>query len=412
MNQQYRNNIKLNGSVRFDIFDEKNNLKSSFQNHNKINQTGINVYKSILSQMMRSDFPANSTINDSQQVSILSNYVQLGGCSGDVQFLQPVVVKGKYKTIMQNAFYQEDTEDKTTVSNQKSMFINSDSKITLFSNPSKYGGWSDNNTDDRWCYVYKIGNEDTDFNELHTGLRIDIKGSKNKRNYFRIYYSYSDQQIDSYENIGRAVFPLVNGKPCYKQYPNYFGIQLMPDQNYSYFFDMYPRFCKIPKRISFVFQQNGTSNQATIQNIQFITHRTPKIGPICIYLKGTLNGQPYVYKTPIIKTKSTNDSIYYYARVLYKQAIGLNITKAGLCNSENNIVYEDQQDLNFNFGSRDYKYFFKERLASSEQCLNPLSQVDYVFNKTDKDRIDILYKVNVRFKLDSSSDSSNSNSSL
>ena len=414
MKSQWNNNCILNGSVKFDIYDQNNKLVDSFQNHNAILTAGKDVYKQILTKMLKSNYPYAMTLKDSEQKSLLSNSIDLFGYSGQLNFLQTVKIIDKQNSRLDRRLQKTEynngysaTDSNVIITNQNSFWKNSDRRLTNI----KMNTTNIHTT----AYIYTIGDYaslTSNSSTYHTGIKLDIKGNAHKKHYIRIAYDYSQNSVSNIDvnKLAYQIFPLNNGKPIMTtKYRQFYGLQLMDDQVHSYFFDMYPRYCRIPRRIIFIFQHNKVSDDISIENIQFITHKQEVTGPLAFYICDNSSEQQNYFRTAITKCRIKQNSILYYAKIGYQDANGMNITSAGLCNSDNNIVletdtplmlaYNNEQIYNgYNKASYDNQpVFYRARFANPEQCTKLLTQTQFSYEKKKQNRIDILYKININF---------------
>ena len=460
MKQDYNDSFGLDGFIEFEYYDKQGKLFNHQQNKNEIKSQGKILYANILSSFLNPNYPLANTTDDSEQVSITSNYIDFSNQSGCIQFLQPINVRDKQFGYLQNCFIctsdpQSLNKQNSRVGNENSFLKNSQNEYTTVDTNVVSKG-----SDSQFflCLVYNLSNLQNSsqsdlsyssvesnslesdasyssisandvnvqqmnlYNNMHTGLRIDMNWETSKKNFFRIAYIFEDRPIEKYSDIGNFIFPNINGKPCCRFNGEFFGGRLMQDQIYSYFFDMYPRCCKMPKKIVFVFQtgrlrdnHNSYDNysQANIQRIQFFTHKKPNSFPASIYLSGTKNNSEVQYKIPILKSKIISDDsgnfLCYYAKLNYSQANGCDFKKMGLCTTNDIIKCEPDAKINAYYhknyidngvviaGSPISEFIYNIRFADSQQCDIKLTQSSCNIQKTENNRIDILYKIKINF---------------
>ena len=264
----------------------------------------------------------------------------------------------------------------------------------------------------------------------HNGLRVDIKGPQSQTFRMQIAYDFdgklSYQIVNGnknynfdFEDLPQPIFPPLNGKPTNRQFAGHVGGAITNDTIHSYFYDLYPRYCKMPKKIVFFFEhctrtrsgQLATFDTTDIQidNIQFFRHTLPKCGPLAIYFQST---QQQFYKTNIHQVTIKDSSICYYASLGYKDANGMQFNRIGLSNSKQNYKFVEEKQINYSFNTYSQQkignvrpqtngtYFYRLKKAQSNQCDNILTVADvedWSFKKTSKNRLDIIYKMNVNF---------------
>ena len=475
----------LSGSAEITEYDIADNIVNNWDIKNSISSYGYTTYSSILTNMMKIDYPPNETFDTSQQSSILSNYMQFGSQSGDVNFLSPCNIE-KNK-ITKQSIYQgkpcvgygnysvrnpsqmlELSLDSGRIVNGNACFDNSDANVTVFKNYVKDDDISQSTNEfrelKRFYYVYNVHSGLLSDEKYYTGIRVDFGGIPTKKNYFRIAFNYADyKQIEVSSTTSESsstithywlqqskihtTFPLLNGKPTYKQCGSFYGGRFTNAQTNSYFFDMYPRYFKMPKQIIFIFDAGGVNESATdvqssrlniqkndvvINNVQFFKHRQPKHSALGIYLKGKDDQEKVIYyfkkimrvfhKTVTDKDGKTKNYLCYYTKIDYNQANKLSVVDScGLCNHKNIFKYKPQYYLNKlysllsdqdydsnanedNPNYQDYQYFFRKEYTQfagdnnleNYDLLTQL-QLNPTWKKSVDKRLDILYKIQVKF---------------
>lgn len=368
------------------------------------------------------------------------------------------------------------------IKNQNAFVKNSDNSLTTIITKGDYVQYSEYNTQtnktetknayftngEKWCYIYDVPQEywcqykeqqiqqnneytmssdssdsSSSYNTViipqlkkqfdglyHNGLRVDIKGPQSQTFRMQIAYDFdgklSYQIVNGnknynfdFEDLPQPIFPPLNGKPTNRQFAGHVGGAITNDTIHSYFYDLYPRYCKMPKKIVFFFEhctrtrsgQLATFDTTDIQidNIQFFRHTLPKCGPLAIYFQST---QQQFYKTNIHQVTIKDSSICYYASLGYKDANGMQFNRIGLSNSKQNYKFVEEKQINYSFNTYSQQkignvrpqtngtYFYRLKKAQSNQCDNILTVADvedWSFKKTSKNRLDIIYKMNVNF---------------
>lgn len=450
------NKLKIQGRVEFSEYDKQQNLVNQSVVYNTVSDSGFISYSSILTQMLDSQNPKSIQLDDEYPKSILQNSVFLGGANGQLTNINTLQViekcQSKYdKSFLSDDYYNSNNDyakkyfnsvtNDSLVINKNSFLQNSDLLITQFLNPfmnttitqsvHQYLSYS------KLYVVYKIESQQ----QFHTGIKINLKGLENKKNFFKIAYDFdgyttdvprSEQEIMCFSERN-VVFPLINGKPTYYSPDSssyvkykYYGLQPMDYNMYSYFFDMYPRCCRIPKAIIFIIQSGVIyhdsyfvqQNKIQVESIQFLTHRKKKTGPICLWFKNS--NDEYIMKR-ITKTKILSDgTLGYYAKLDYNDVFldgNSSIVSVGLSNSLDNIVYKSdtamnacyQRKNNYNIvknssttcsnSTTSFDYFYKFDYADLNECNQYLTQAKLqtpIIKSNDK-RIDFLYKIDFGF---------------
>lgn len=267
----------------------------------------------------------------------------------------------------------------------------------------------------------------------HSGLRVDIKGPQYQNFHIQIAYDFegvlTPQVVNGvkrynfdFTDIPQPIFPALNGKPTNRQFAGCQGGAITNQSIHTYFYDIYPRYCKFPKNIVFLFDHHSSNHterdnerayfdttDIQIERIQFFKHSLPKCGPLSMYFE-TNNSQKYM--TKINKTTIRDNSICYYASIGYNEAIGLQFNRVGLANAKNNykFIKDDQVNIAFNNNEQQMlsdtkpkikgQYFYKLAKVQPNQCKNILTVAntgDWSFKKTQKNRIDVIYKMNIGF---------------
>ena len=468
----------LSGSAEFTECDIAGDIVNNWNIKNSITTVGKNAYSAILTNMMKIDYPLNETFNTSQQSSILSNYMQFGSQSGDVNFLSPCnidkhlitkhsVYQGKpcvgygHSSVRYPSQMLKLSLGSGRIVNGDACFDNSDANVTVFKNYVKDNNVSGSTSEfqelKRFYYVYNVGSNLLN-DEKYTGIRVDFGGIPTKKNYFRIAFNYADSDCFEYSSTSsgtastithywlqqskiNTTFPLLNGKPTYKQRGSFYGGRFTNDQTNSYFFDMYPRYFKMPKQIIFIFDAGGVNESATsesysnlniqkndvvVNNVQFFKHRQPKHSAMGIYLKGKDNqgNEIYYFKKimrvfhkTVTEENKTKNYLCYYTKIDYNQANRLSVVDScGLCNRKNIFQYKPQYQLNklyslqtkqvydSNKNDTNYQYFFRKEYKqfvgndnSNNYNLLTQLQLDTPWYKSENKRLDILYKIQVNF---------------
>ena len=115
--------------------------------------------------------------------------------------------------------------------------------------------------------------------------------------------------------------------------------------------------------------------------------------------------------TKINQTLIRDNSICYYASLGYQDAVGMIFDKVGLSNSENNYQFVPQEQVNLDYNTREQQklsstkpntkgtYFYRVEKAKPNNCNKILTVANLKnhFVKTSKNRIDIIYKMDVGF---------------
>lgn len=443
--KQLLNKYKINGSVQLKIYDQNNNLVDVIDKKNQVLINGRKAYRNILGLMDDPNFPASESLDNQEEINIQSNSVDFLSQNGQMPFLQAQLAN-KQLFNFEKSFRFDDSNmldnsgnstGNTIISNESiidynninSCFLNeqmAQSKVTT------YSGWNYTH----YAFVYSVNlnnsynseNSDNSYQNIQdniekyiTGLCIDIKAPQAAHAFFQVAFDFDGIQINSKNDIPPPIIPFSNGCPIHRIFSTYQGNAMLNDKIYTHVFDMYPRYCKIPKKIILIFNKynygsdmtNSRSDASSVQikKIQFLTHRQPKYGPIAIYFSNTQNAN--IVATKIKKVQVQGNTILYYASLGYEEGNGNTFNAVGLSNSENNVVYKEDELSNtmyynnkvklFNtaFTSNTYtKCFYTRQLADAQDCNNCLTLArpnGWNFNKNKKNRIDVIYRMNFTF---------------
>lgn len=359
------------------------------------------------------------------------------------------------------------------ISNQEAFVKNSDNSVTTIKTNGSYVQVDKTKkvyfkNGEKWIYIYNVpqyqwfqyktqeqlvqtsssSNSDSTFETVqqitpilkkqfdgvyHSGLRVDIRGPQFQTFHMQIAYDFEGdikiQTVGGYKNYNfefedfpPPIFPAMTGKPTNRQFAGFVGGALTNQAIHSYYFDLFPRYCKMPKKIIFLFEHScrnikNINNDAAsfdisnieINKIQFFKHTLPSCGPLAIYFE---NNNLQKYMTKITKVSIRDNSVCYYATLGYDQAVGMTFNKVGLSNSKNNYKFVPDANVNYAYNHNEEQkltdtvpnttgdYFYKLAKANANQCTNILTVADtnsWSFQKTSKNRIDIIYKMNINF---------------
>ena len=466
--KQLLNKYKVNGQVQLRVFDQNNQLVDCIKKKNEVFINGKKAYRDILGLMDDPNYPSYSSQNNEEQINIQSNNVDFFARSGQMPFLQAKLAN-KHLFKFQKAFRFNDEQfldnsgngigssivthnNRIKDSTDNNFLLNEQikqNKTTIYNSWDRYNyafvyaveensEYSDDSE-----YSYNSYNSDiSDSSNINqniqeekyiTGLCIDIKAPQYLHTSFQVAFDYYGEQIKKYVETSELspfnkatlpppLIPFSNGSPINRMFSSYQGNAMANDKIYTYVFDMYPRYCIMPKKVILIFNKyyygdymnyNYQTMDIQIQKLQFLTHRQPKYGPIAIYFKSEQNN---IVATKINKVQVQGNTILYYASLGYDEGNGNTFNTVGLANSINNTVFKNETLLNqlyydkriklFNEPFPDYitnhkkDIFYKRAIADNVSCNNLLIQAkpqSWSFVKNKRNRIDVIYRMNFTF---------------
>lgn len=450
MNQQ-QDNLKLFGQFQLNVYDKNNNLIQTVKNKNQVFGSGIETFCKIIANIQNANNPNSFQTTQTKQFNLFSNSVQFLSRKGQNAILQPIEFNNKqyikfsdqsytYMYSSSSAYFTEATNNTKTESANNNYYNGHGDKIkdknALFRNLqiNQSKRTIINVTKQRnWAYVYDLTSSLSAISNssLHNGICLDISGYNSSSFYMQIAYDFDGtKQISTFNDIPKPIIPFMNGKPTNKQFNGFQGAALTDQQVYSYYFDMYPRCCVIPKRIIFLFQNCATNQKYSykkdvkIGKFQFFRHRQPKYGPLSIYFDSSsetsVNSSTYCSVITKTKINENQNTISYYASIGYDEQNGSSFYYVGLNNFENNIVYQLDQQTNNQYNNDIQQkidstsptttgnYFYKSRIvndASTARKLTCASLTSPIIKDQNK-RIDIVYTLKLTFGSENSSSSS------